>query len=97
MLIAFSLQQGMNLQQANVQKAIQMLFVAGISLIVFQSNSKVDWLAALYLSLGSIIGSYIGTKFTINPKLKKWIYRFLVMIIGAEIFKLLIDELIMNL
>ena len=56
MLIAFSLQQGMNLQQANVQKAIQMLFVAGVSLIIFQSNSKVDWQAALFLSIGSIAG-----------------------------------------
>jgi hypothetical protein len=94
MLIAFSLQQGMNLQQANVQKAIQMLFVAGISLIIFQSNSKVDWQVALFLSLGSVTGSYLGTKFTINPDLKKWIYRFLLIIIGVEIFKLLFDEII---
>jgi len=94
MLIAFSLQQGMNLQQANVQKAIQMLFVAGVSLIIFQSNSKVDWQAALFLSVGSVAGSYIGTKFTINPELKKWIYRFLLIIIGFEVFKLLFDEVI---
>jgi uncharacterized membrane protein YfcA len=96
MLIAFSIQQGMNLQQANVQKAIQMLFIAGVSLIIFQADSKVDWVAALYLSTGSIAGSYLGTKFTINPALKKWIYRFLVMIIGFEVFKLLYEEIIKN-
>jgi len=93
MLIAFSLQQGMNLQQANVQKAIQMLFIAVTSLIIFQTDSKVDWMAALYLSIGSIVGSYLGSKFTINPNLKKWIYRFLVIIIGLEIIKLLFDEI----
>lgn len=94
MLIAFSLQQGMNLQQANVQKAIQMLFIAGTSLIIFQSDSKIDWSAALYLSIGSIAGSYLGSKFTINSNLKKWIYRFLVITIGFEIIKLLFDEII---
>jgi hypothetical protein len=94
MLIAFSMQQGMNLQQANVQKAIQLLFVAGISLIVFQSNSEVNWWVALYLSIGSIAGSYLGTKFTINPDLKKWIYRFLVITIGFEIIKLIYDDFI---
>jgi uncharacterized membrane protein YfcA len=92
MLIAFSLQQGMNLQQANVQKAIQMLFVGGVSLIIFQSNSQVDWMAALYLSIGSVSGSYLGTRFTINPNLKKWIYRFLLITIAGEIIKLLFDN-----
>jgi uncharacterized membrane protein YfcA len=53
----------------------------------------VDWQAALFLSVGSVTGSYLGTKFTINPDLKKWIYRFLLMIIGVEVFKLLFDEI----
>lgn len=95
MLIAFSLQQGMNLQQANVQKAIQMLFIATVSLLIFQSKSMVDWSAAIFLSVGSIVGSYLGSKFTINPALKKWIYRFLVITIGFEIVKLFYDELLM--
>ena len=93
MLLAFSLQQGMNLQQANVQKAIQMLFIAGVSLVIFESDAKVDWLAALYLSIGSVAGSYLGTRFTINPNLKKWIYRFLLLTIAAEIIKLVVDIL----
>ena len=59
----------------------------------FESDAKVDWLAALYLSIGSVAGSYLGTRFTINPNLKKWIYRFLLLTIAAEIIKLVVDIL----
>jgi uncharacterized membrane protein YfcA len=92
LLVAFSLQQGLNLQQANVQKAIQISFIAGVSLIIFQSKAQVNWIAALFLSVGSILGSYLGTQFTINPSLKKWIYRVLVATIGFEIANLIFNE-----
>lgn len=91
MFLAFTTQQGMSLAEANIQKAVFMLFISGISLLIFSIHQEIDYIAGLFLSMGSVCGAFIGTRFTTNPALKIWIFRILVLTIFFEVLKLIFD------
>jgi uncharacterized membrane protein YfcA len=49
----------------------------------------VDWYFGTLLALGSIAGSWVGAYLAIQEWIKIWIYRLLLIIIGVEIYQLL--------
>ena len=76
------------IREANAIKALGIGLVALLSVIVFTIRGEIDWLWAIPLSVGGIIGSLIGTRFSLGPNAAKWVFWMLVFILGIEAVKL---------
>lgn len=73
-----------DLIQANVMKCFLALIIGVVSLVFFGINGHVNWTFGIILSLGSIIGAYIGSNFSLRPNAKVWIFRIIQAIILIE-------------
>ncbi len=73
---------------ANAIKALGIGLVALLSVIVFSIRGEIDWLWAIPLSVGGIIGSLIGTRFSLGPNAAKWVYWMLVFVLAVESLRL---------
>ena len=49
---------------------------------------EVDWFIGLCLSVGSVIGAWVGALFATKEWIKIWIYRILIAILIVEIYEL---------
>jgi uncharacterized membrane protein YfcA len=76
------------IREANAIKALGIGLVSLLSVIVFTVRGQIDWLWAIPLSVGGIIGSLIGTRFSLGPNAAKWVFWMLVLILGIEAAKL---------
>ena len=76
------------IREANAIKALGIGLVSLLSVIVFTVRGEIDWLWAIPLSTGGIIGSLIGTRFSLGPNAAKWVFWMLVFILGIEAAKL---------
>jgi uncharacterized membrane protein YfcA len=76
------------IREANAIKALGIGLVALLSVIVFSIRGEIDWLWAIPISLGGIIGSLIGTRFSLGPNAAKWVFWMLLFILGIEVVKL---------
>lgn len=72
------------IREANAIKALGIGVVALLSVIVFTIRGEIDWLWAIPLSLGGIIGSLMGTRVSLGPNAAKWVFWMLVLILGIE-------------
>ena len=77
-----------SIREANAIKALGIGLVSLLSVIVFTVRGEIDWLWAIPLSAGGIIGSLIGTHFSLGPNAAKWVFWMLVFILGIEAAKL---------
>ncbi len=77
------------IREANAIKALLIGLVALLSVIVFTIRGQIDWLWAIPLSVGGVIGSLIGTRFSLGPNAAKWVFWMLVFILGIEVVKLI--------
>lgn len=84
-LLSLVLLSGISLVQANGVKIVLMGAASLLSVILFVADGQVNWMAALPLSAGSVVGSMIGSKLALGPAAQQWIYRLLLVTISAEL------------
>lgn len=88
MLAVLVLLAGFPLREANAIKVFALGLVALLGTIVFAVKGQIDWLWALPLSLGSIGGSWVGTRVSLGPNASKWVYCMLVVVLLGEAVRL---------
>ena len=76
------------IREANAIKALGIGLVALLSVIVFSIRGQIDWLWAIPLSVGGVIGSLIGTRFSLGPNAAKWVFWMLVFVLAVESLRL---------
>jgi len=74
--------------KANVTKLLTITIYTFIALMIFIYNDQVNWKYGLILSLGQVIGAFIGSSFFLNhPNAKKWTYRLLIITLLTSTIK----------
>jgi len=81
------------IREANAIKALAIALVALMSVAVFSVRGEIDWLWAIPLSLGGVIGSLIGAHFSLGQNAAKWVFWVLVLVLGLEVIQLCIKFL----
>jgi uncharacterized membrane protein YfcA len=84
-LLSLVLVAGVSLIQANGVKIVLMGAASLLSVVFFVVDGEVNWMAALPLSIGSVVGSVFGSRLALGPKAQQWIYRLLLVTISAEL------------
>jgi uncharacterized membrane protein YfcA len=79
---------GYDLKKANAVKAVAIFPMSVASLLIFAGAREVDWFIGVCLSVGSIIGAWVGAQFATKEWIKIWIYRILIAILIVEIYEL---------
>ena len=79
---------GYDLKKANAVKAVAIFPMSVASLVIFAWVREVDWCIGLCLSVGSVIGAWIGAILATKEWIKIWIYRILIAILILEIYQL---------
>ena len=92
LLMVLMLSMQLPLLKANAYKNIASLFTSGFSLVVMAIDGKVNWEIGGIMAIGSILGGYIGAKFSMHPLAKIWTYRLLVVIISLELVHIAITD-----
>lgn len=90
LLVSLVLVGGVALEQANAIKAVLIGLASLGSLMVFARDGVVDWGAGLPLMLGSALGGWLGASLALGPQAKTWIYRLLILALGAEVVVMLV-------
>lgn len=91
-LFALVLYQNNDIQKANGLKAVLILAIGIVSTLYFGFNDLINWEYGIILSAGSILGSYVGSKFALQLRSRVWIYRIIFLIIMIEMVTLAIKE-----
>jgi uncharacterized membrane protein YfcA len=91
-LFALVLYQNNDIQKANGLKAVLVLAIGIISTLYFGFNDMINWEYGILLSAGSVLGSYIGSKFAMQLRSRVWIYRIILGIIIVELATLAVKE-----
>ncbi len=79
---------GYDLKNANAVKAVAFLPMSLTSLVIFAWFREVDWRIGLCLSVGSVMGAWIGAVLATKEWIKIWVYRILIAILILEIYQL---------
>jgi len=79
---------GYDLKKANAVKAVAIFPMSLASLVIFAWAREVDWYIGLCLSVGSVIGAWMGAVLATKEWIKIWIYRILIAILILEIYQL---------
>jgi uncharacterized membrane protein YfcA len=88
MLAVLVLLAGFPIREANAIKVFALGLVALLGTIVFAVKGQIDWLWALPLSLGSIAGSWVGSRVSLGPNASKWVYFMLLAVLVGEAVRL---------
>lgn len=97
LLLVFVMAMRLPLLQATTYKNLVLLFGMGLSLVIMSVEGNVNWEIGGYMSLGSILGGYIGARFSFHHLAKIWTYRLLVTMISLEIMHIALTEwLVLN-
>jgi uncharacterized membrane protein YfcA len=86
---------GYDLKNANAVKAVAFLPMSLASLVIFAWVREVDWDIGLCLSVGSVVGAWVGAICATKEWIKTWIYRILIAILIVEIYELF-DKFVLN-
>ncbi len=81
---------GYDLLRANAMKAVLLVLTAGASLPVLAYKDSIEWGPAGILSIGAVIGGLVAAWLAMKPGAARWVYRFLVLIIGGEILSMVL-------
>lgn len=76
------------LREANAIKVFALGLVALLGVIVFSVKGQIDWLWAIPLSLGSIVGSRVGAMVSLGPNASRWVYSMLLVVLAGEAIRL---------
>jgi uncharacterized membrane protein YfcA len=80
---------GCDLVGANALKAIAGIGFSAAAIVWFAGRAEVDWVAGGIMSLGGIVGAWLGAKLAASERSKVWVFRVLVVTIVGEIVHLL--------
>jgi uncharacterized membrane protein YfcA len=75
---------GYGLVHANAMKVVLLVATTPIALVVFISHDQVLWGPGLVLAAASMIGAVVAVRVALMPSAATWIFRLLVVVIGAE-------------
>lgn len=89
-LMALVLIGGQSLREANVIKVVLRLVSSGLALLIFLLRGQVLWPWALPLAIASSVGALIGSRVALGEEASRWIYNTLLLVIGAEVIRLLL-------
>jgi uncharacterized protein len=89
MLLGLVVVVGYDLIRANAIKSLFLLWISLASLAVFAAKGEIDWRVGLWLSAGSVVGSWAGGLLATKEWAKVWVFRLLLVVILAEILQLL--------
>jgi len=89
MLLGLVVVVGYDLIRANGIKSLFLLWMSLASLLVFYVEGEIDWRIGLWLSVGSVVGAWLGSLLATKEWAKVWVFRLLVVVILAEIAQLL--------
>jgi uncharacterized membrane protein YfcA len=87
LLAAVATWAGLDLVRGNALKVLVVLLLTPISLAIFAWSGRVDWLVALPLAAGHLLGALAGVRWTVL-KGHVWIKRFLTVTVIAFAIKL---------
>lgn len=89
---------GYDLLKANVLKIVFVMFSVPFSLMVFASQSHVDWGAGLIHAIGNIIGASIGVRFAIKKNINfiRYIVLSLVILVILQLFGIITPDKILG-
>ncbi|OPZ58663.1 MAG: hypothetical protein BWY88_00971 [Synergistetes bacterium ADurb.Bin520] len=82
----------MDLVEGNAIKSVIIGCYTAVSLAIFFVNGMVDPPVGLVLAVGSVMGAWIGAKFTV-AKGNRWIRRILVVVVIVSAAKMIGDVL----
>jgi uncharacterized protein len=89
MLLGLVVVVGYDLIHANGIKNLFLLWISLASLLVFYVESEINWRVGLFLSVGSIVGAWVGGLLATKEWAKVWVFRLLVVLVLVEIGQLL--------
>jgi uncharacterized membrane protein YfcA len=72
------------IREANAIKVLTMGMPSLIAVIIFSAKGQINWIWALPLSVGGILGSLIGARLSLGPNASKWIYWVLVLVLAVQ-------------
>jgi uncharacterized membrane protein YfcA len=80
---------GYDLVGANALKAVSGVGFSVAAIVWFADRAEVAWVAGGLMSLGSMVGAWVGAKLAARERSKVWVFRVLVVTIVGEIVHLL--------
>jgi uncharacterized membrane protein YfcA len=81
---------GYDLVRANAVKMAIVLIYTMAALLIFAGNNQVEWRSGFILALGSIVGAWVATRFSVEWG-AIWVRRFLILVVlisAAHLFGL---------
>jgi uncharacterized membrane protein YfcA len=85
LLLTLVLAVGYELVRANALKAVSGIGFSVAAILWFADRAEVAWIAGGLMSLGSIVGAWIGAQLAASERSKVWVFRVLVVTILGEI------------
>src|SRR5688572_15182834 len=85
LLLSMVLLIGYDLLRGNGMKNLMLLPITVGSLFVFWYEHEINWEAGLWLSIGSVVGSWVGGYLASREQMKVWMFRLLITVIVGEI------------
>jgi hypothetical protein len=76
------------LPQANALKVLLITVGTTIAIAMFWNHGEVRWAEGAVLSLGSVVGGYLGVLASNMPDAKSWAFRMLVIVVTLELLHL---------
>lgn len=71
---------GYDLVRANAVKTAIIFLITVAALLVFQGSGKINWHLGLVVSIGSMAGAWVASRFAIHWG-TKWVYRILLLVV----------------
>jgi len=88
MLAVLVLMANFPLREANAIKVFSLGLVALSGVILFTVKGQIDWLWAIPLSVGAMMGSQVGARVSLGPNASKWVYTMLLVVLAGEAIRL---------
>lgn len=77
-----------DLARANALKVLLLVTTTLVPIILFTQRGDIWWKEGILLSVGSILGGYLGAKLSAQPRARLWVFRVLVGVILLELVNL---------
>ncbi|MEA2782010.1 MAG: uncharacterized protein QOK29_3554 [Rhodospirillaceae bacterium] len=77
-----------DLPHANALKVFLLVATTLVPIVLFARSGDIWWKEGLLLSIGSILGGYIGARLSSFEGARVWVFRILVVVIGLELIHL---------
>lgn len=93
LLLVMVMSMRLSLLKANAYKNIILTFGMSLSLIIMTIDGNVNWEIGAVMAAGSVLGGYLGARFSFHQLAKIWTYRILASMIGLEIVHISLKDI----